>query len=228
MRIVFISICRVLLFGVLLLYAATVLGETTPGLQVIEMKGSLLDSDGNPVDVYDLLRPGPGYRLLPQTDVLLSTLDGKKAYRATGSGTLVVTLSGLVLLNGKALAAKDQNSMLQDVTAKTPGQQLAGVSLRQLQVVPDEEKRSSIHEVNGYAYLGENTTPRQARAEALATAKRQALEMARVRLESNTLVKDGKLQYDFIKSGAQGVVTLLEQKDHGFKDNRYHVWIRPR
>ncbi|OQY50630.1 MAG: hypothetical protein B6240_01305 [Desulfobacteraceae bacterium 4572_87] len=226
MRILFISICRVLIFAGVLLCTTPVPGETTPGLQVIEVEGSLLDSDGNPVNMYDMLRPGSGYRLLPQTDVLLATLDGKKTYRATGSGKLVMTRSGLVLLNGKALAAKDQNAMLQGVTAQTPGQQLAGVSLRQLQVVPDEEKRSSIHEVNGYAYLGENTTPRQARSEALATAKRQALEMARVRLESNTLVKNGKLQYDFIKSGAKGVVTVLEQKDHGFRDNRYHVWIR--
>ncbi len=201
-------------------------GQTKPGLQVIEMEGSLLDSQGNPVNMYDVLRPGPGYRLLPRTDVLLATLDGKKTYRATGSGTLAMTRSGLVLLNGKALAAKGQNTMLQDVTAKTPGQRLAGVSLRQLQVVPDEEKRSSIHEVDGYAYLGENTTPRQARAVALATAKRRALEMARVRLESNTLVKDGKLQYDFVKSGAKGVVSVLEQKDLGFSGNRYHVWIR--
>jgi hypothetical protein len=226
MRILSVLTFRVLLFSVVLLYAASVPGQTTPGLQVIEMEGSLLDSGGNQVEMYDVLRPGPGYRLLPQTDVLLATLDGKKTYRATGSGKLVMTRSGLVLLNGKALAAKDQNAMLQGVTAETPGQQLAGVSLRQLQVVPDEEKRSSIHEVNGYAYLGENTTPRQARAEALATAKRQALEMARVRLESNTLIKDGKLQYDFIKSGAKGVVSVLEQKDHGFRDNRYHVWIR--
>ena len=97
---------------------------------------------------------------------------------------------------------------------------------RGLKVVPDEEKRSSIHEVDGYAYLGEDTTLRQARTEALAVARRQALEMARTYMESNSLVKDGKLEYDLIKSGAQGYVSVLKQKDHGLEGNRYHVWIR--
>ena len=176
---------------------------------------------------YDYLQPGQKYQLLPEANVLFSTLDGNKTYRAAGPGAVFLDSSGLVSLNGKALKPKDQTPLLKGVTAAgSPGQQLAGIPLRQLQVVPDEEKRSSIHEADGYAYLGENTTPRQARAEALAIAKRQALEMARVRLESNTLIKDGKLEYDFIKSGAEGVVTVLAQKDHGFKDNRYHVWIR--
>lgn len=47
--------------------------------------------------------------------------------------------------------------------------------LRAVDVVPDEEKRSSIREVDGYAYLSENMTLTDLRAEAFATAKRQSL-----------------------------------------------------
>ena len=148
-------------------------------------------------------------------------------YQAIGPGVLFLDSSGVVSLNGKPLHPKPQESLLQDVkVGKSLGYELAGISLRRLQAVPDEEKRSSIHEVDGYSYLGEDTTPKQARIEAISMAKRQALEMARVLIESNSMVKDGKLQYDFIQSGAQGSVSVLEQKDLGFDGNRYHVWIR--
>lgn len=208
----------------MVLYASPVKAQE---LQVIEIEGMLLDSAGSPVEAYDILEPGRNYRLHSKGKILLSTLDGRKIYQAAGPGDLFIEASGLISLNGKPLEPKDQSFLLHGVTAAaSKGQQLAGISMRQLQVVPDEEKRSSIHEVNGYAHLGEDTTLRQARTEALAIAKRQALEMARVRLESNSLVKDGKLQYDFIKSGAEGVVTVLAQKDHGLEGNRYHVWIR--
>ena len=211
----------------IILWAAPVTGENPQGLQVIWLEGEFFDWAGRPVAEYDVLESNRDYRLPPETKALFSTLDGKKTYRAAGPGTFFTDASGRVLLNGKALKAKDQHPLLHGVgAAGTTAQKLAGIPLRQLQVVPDEEKRSSIHEVNGYAYLGENTTPRQAKTEAFAFAKRQALEMARVRLESNTLIKDGKLEYDFIKSGAEGVVTVLEQKDHGLDGNRYHVWIR--
>jgi hypothetical protein len=221
------SICMVLFLMSVVLCAVPVAGKNPRGLQVIAIEGQFLDSADRPLEEYDYLQPGHKYQLAPETKVLFSTLDGKKSYRATGPGTIFSDASGRVSLNGKALKAKDQHPLLHGVSASgATAQKLAGIPLRQLQVVPDEEKRSSIHEVNGYAYLGEDTTPRKARAEALAIAKRQALEMARVRLESNTLIKDGKLEYDFIKSGAEGVVTVLAQKDHGLEGNRYHVWIR--
>ena len=221
------SICMVLFLISVVLCAAPVAGKNPQGLQVIAIEGQFLDSAGRPLEEYDYLQPGNEYRLLPEAKVLLSTLNGSKTYQAVGPGALILDHSGLVLLNGKALEPKDQYPLLHGVSAATTaGQKLAGIPLRQLQVVPDEEKRSSIHEVNGYAYLGEDTTPRQVRTEAFSIAKRQALEMARVRLESNTLIKNGKLEYDFIKSGTDGVVTVLAQKDLGLKDNRYHVWIR--
>jgi len=54
-------------------------------------------------------------------------------------------------------------------------------------VVPDQEKRSCIQVVDGYAYLSENMTLAQTRA--VAFAKRQALEMAKTYIKSKTMVE---------------------------------------
>lgn len=98
---------------------------------------------------------------------------------------------------------------------------------RAIQVVPDQEKRSSIHTIDGYAYLSENMTLAQTRATAFANAKRQALESAKTYIKSKTKVKDFQVEYDMIWSDAEGAVTVLEQKDHGVEgNNRYHVWIK--
>jgi hypothetical protein len=99
--------------------------------------------------------------------------------------------------------------------------------LRAIDVVPDNEKRSSIQAADGYAYLSENMTLGQTRAAAFANAKRQALESARTHIQSKTKVENFQLEYDLVMSDAEGTVTLLEQKDHGVEDNvRYHVWIK--
>lgn len=96
-----------------------------------------------------------------------------------------------------------------------------------LQIRPDEEKQSSIHEVDGYAYLSENMNITQLRQAAFATAKRQALEMAQTYVKSKTLVEDFETKYDLIWASAEGAVTVLKQKDLGLEDNaRYHVWIK--
>jgi len=101
-------------------------------------------------------------------------------------------------------------------------QQFRGVS-----VVPDEEKRSSIHEVDGYAYLSETMTLAQVRNAAIATAKRQAVERARTYIESNTIVENFEVTRDQIKGKSHGTVTVLEMKDLGVVENtRYHVWIK--
>lgn len=44
---------------------------------------------------------------------------------------------------------------------------------------PDDEMRSSIHSVDGYAYLSDNLTLTDIRAAAFAEAKQKALEMAK-------------------------------------------------
>jgi len=104
----------------------------------------------------------------------------------------------------------------------THAQQFRGVS-----VVPDEEKRSSIHEVDGYAYLSETMTLEQVRNAAIATAKRQAVERAKTYIESNTTIENFEVTQDRIKGQSHGTVTVLEMKDHGVVENtRYHVWIK--
>jgi hypothetical protein len=96
-----------------------------------------------------------------------------------------------------------------------------------ISVVPDQEQRSRIQAVDGYAYLSENMTLAETRATAFANAKRQALEAVRTNIESKTKVENFQLQYDLIMSGAEGSVTVVEQKDYGVEDNnRYHVWIK--
>ena len=92
---------------------------------------------------------------------------------------------------------------------------------------PDKQKRSSIHMVDGYAYLSEDMTLSESRAAAFASAKRQAVEMAKTYITSHTVVEDFELKKDQITGTAEGAVTILEQKDHGIVDNRrYHVWIK--
>lgn len=92
---------------------------------------------------------------------------------------------------------------------------------------PDSEKRSSIHQVDGFAYLSEDKTVSQIRSEAFALAKRQALEAAQTYIQSKTKVESAKLTYDLIWSEAEGSVRLLDQKDFGIEKNtRYHVWIK--
>ncbi|MEW6673459.1 MAG: DUF4384 domain-containing protein [Thermodesulfobacteriota bacterium] len=92
---------------------------------------------------------------------------------------------------------------------------------------PDNEMRSSIHSVDGYAYLSDNMTITDIRAAAFADAKRKALEMAKTYIQSKTKVEDFTVKYDVIWSQAEGAVSVLEQKDLGIEDNsRYHVWIK--
>ncbi len=95
------------------------------------------------------------------------------------------------------------------------------------QGTPDQEKRSCIQSVDGYAYLSENMTMAETRAAAFANAKRLAVERARTYIKSKSMVKNFVLMSDQITSNTEGSVTILEQKDHGVVDNtRYHVWIK--
>jgi len=98
---------------------------------------------------------------------------------------------------------------------------------RAVEVTPDQEHRSNLVEVDGYAQLSEEKSIRDIRLEAFANARRQALENAETHIKSQTRVENYQLQYDLIESGAEGVVKVLEQKDLGIENNsRYHVWIR--
>jgi hypothetical protein len=204
------------------------LAQTADSLQVISIKGQVFGPKGKSIQEYDYLESGREYRLLPETEVRLTTSDGDSIYVAVGPGLLLFDSKDSVTLNGKALKPKPQKSLAQDVNVgKVPGRELAGLSFRRLQAVPDQEKRSSIHEVDGYAYLSENMTLAQTRKAAFTTAKRQALEMAKTYIKSKSKVKEGILEYDLIWSDVEGAVSVLEQKDHGVEENkRYHVWIK--
>jgi len=93
--------------------------------------------------------------------------------------------------------------------------------------VPDGEKRSSIHTVDGFAYLSEDMTLKQVREAAFANAKRQALESAQTLIKSKTKVKDFQVEYDVIIAETEGAVRVLEQTDHGIVENvRYRVWMK--
>ena len=103
---------------------------------------------------------------------------------------------------------------------------LAG-SDQAVEVTPDQEHRSNIVEVDGYAQLSEEKSIRDIRLEAFGNARRQAVENAETHIKSQTRVENYQLEYDLIESGAEGVVKVLEQKDFGIENNsRYHVWIK--
>ncbi len=93
--------------------------------------------------------------------------------------------------------------------------------------VQNQEKRSCIQAVDGFAYLSENMTLAETRSAAFANAKRQALESARTYIHAKTQVTNAVVDYDTVFADSQGSVTVLEQKDHGIEDNnRYHVWVK--
>ncbi|MBW2009917.1 MAG: hypothetical protein JRJ16_18210 [Deltaproteobacteria bacterium] len=91
----------------------------------------------------------------------------------------------------------------------------------------DQEKRSCIKAVDGYAYLSDKMTLSEIRSAAFADAKRKALEMAKAYIASKTKMANFSVQYDVVWSESEGSVSVLEQKDYGIEDNaRYHVWIK--
>jgi hypothetical protein len=111
--------------------------------------------------------------------------------------------------------------------AACPAAWAADPTFRAVSVVPDKEKRSTIQEVDGYAYLSEDMTLGQTRKAALVNAKRLAVEQAKTFINSKTTVEDFVITGDVIEGESYGSVTVLEQKDLGIEDNnRYHVWIR--
>jgi uncharacterized caspase-like protein len=115
-------------------------GQTTHRLQVSVIKGQFLAANGESINEYDYLEPGHKYRLLPKTEVQLSTLDGKKTYEAVGPGVVFLDSSGSVLFNGNALKPKARQSLLQNVTAsKIPTHELAGLPFRGIKVVARTE-----------------------------------------------------------------------------------------
>ena len=91
----------------------------------------------------------------------------------------------------------------------------------------EEEKRSAIVEVDGYAFLSEDKTIRELRNEATVNARREALQRAQTYIKSFTKVENFTLTYDLIQTEAEGFVKILESKDYGITtDGRYRYWIK--
>ncbi len=105
---------------------------------------------------------------------------------------------------------------------------LTGIQAQEKTVQKDNSgKRSTIVEVDGYAYLSEDKTIKEMREEALTNAKREALERAQTYIQSISKVENFQLSYDFIQNQAEGAIRILESNDHGITDdNRYHYWIK--
>ena len=98
---------------------------------------------------------------------------------------------------------------------------------REINVAPDNEKHSSIHELDACVMISENMTIKETWEAAWVEAKRQALEMARTYITSKTKVKNFEVKYDLVWSQAEGAVTLLDKKDFGIENNsRYHAWVK--
>ena len=81
-------------------------------------------------------------------------------------------------------------------------------------------------ETDGYGYFSMNKTGEQLKQEAMADAKRKALESAWTKIQSRSEVKNFELVVDVVESEASGFVRVLKMKDSGLEGNRYHVWIK--
>lgn len=91
----------------------------------------------------------------------------------------------------------------------------------------DDEQRSVILELEGYADLAEDETLKEIRQEALSNAKRQAVEAAGSTIRSKTRVENFVVDFDQVVQQAEGRVQVLEMEDMGVQpDNRYKVRIK--
>lgn len=106
------------LWGVLL-WAG--LSPALEGLQVTQLKGRFLKPNGQQLEEYDYLEAKLKYRLMPQTVVELSSLDGSVFYQAKGPGILTFDLSGKVTVNGKKLKKSSTSAPLTGLAADDAG-----------------------------------------------------------------------------------------------------------
>ena len=91
---------------------------------------------------------------------------------------------------------------------------------------PQESMEKIIIKTDGYGYFSMDKTGEQLKQEAIADAKRKALESAWTKIQSYTEVKNFEMVVDLIESEASGFVRVLNMKDLGLEDNRYHIWIK--
>lgn len=78
---------------------------------------------------------------------------------------------------------------------------------------------STITEVESYACMGHDKSKKQTEEEALANAKRKAIEFASTYITSETRVKDFQLEKDLISAYASATVTILQELEKSwYKD----------
>ena len=99
------------------------------GLQVMELKGKMIDPAGAGLGEFDYLEPGKIYRLLPGAEVELASLDGQKTWRAKGPGIISFDSTGRVSLNGKPITGGAQGAVIGSA-ASGGGRKLAAVAMR--------------------------------------------------------------------------------------------------
>ena len=91
---------------------------------------------------------------------------------------------------------------------------------------PQKGMQKIIVKTDGYGYFSMNKTGEQLKQEAIADAKRKALESAWTKIQSYSKMKNFELVVDIVQSEASGFVRVLNMKDSGLEGNRYHIWIK--
>jgi hypothetical protein len=86
-------------------------------------------------------------------------------------------------------------------------------------ISPLYASQSTITEADGYSCMGYDKSRKQTEEEALANAKRKAVEYATTYIESETRVKDFQLEKDIISAYANAAVKIIQEVDKGwYKD----------
>ncbi|MCJ7496056.1 MAG: DUF4384 domain-containing protein [Deltaproteobacteria bacterium] len=86
-------------------------------------------------------------------------------------------------------------------------------------ISPLYASQSTITEADGYSCMGYDKSRKQTEEEALANAKRKAVEYATTYIESETRVKDFQLEKDIISAYAHAAVKIIQEVEKGwYKD----------
>ena len=86
-------------------------------------------------------------------------------------------------------------------------------------ISPLYASQSTITEADGYSCMGYDKSKKQAEEEALVNAKRKAVESVSTYIESETRLKDFKLEKDIISAYANAAVKIIQELEKGwYKD----------
>jgi len=93
---------------------------------------------------------------------------------------------------------------------------LMSVMLCMMMVTSGYAAQSTIVEAEGYACLGEDKSRRQTEQEAMADAKRKAIEQVSAYVTSETVVRDLTLQKDLAQAYSRANVKVLQELEKGW------------